>query len=104
MRLAAGLFLATVIVAGAGVYFVNARVGGVDPGEQLPPARLTLPDGGPVPAPAATVASAAKSTIYVSGCFDSNGECRCIDKQGHRIPLDQITHDDCRVMLKIAPK
>jgi hypothetical protein len=104
MRLAVGLFLATIVVAGAGVYFVNSRVGGVDAEDQLPPGRLTLLDDSLIPAATASVAAPAKPTIFVSGCFESNGECRCIDKQGQRIPVDQLTHDDCRAMLKIAPK
>lgn len=104
MRLVAALFLATIFVAGAGVYFVNARVGGADLEEELPSGRLTLPDDAATPSVAASVAAPTKPTIYVSGCFESNGECRCIDKRGHRIPLSELSHEDCRVMLKIAPR
>jgi hypothetical protein len=95
------LFLATVLVASIGVYYVNAKVGGTDESpEDVGNSTPLAPQFQPV-APSNVASS---STIHVSGCFDSGGKCRCLDPAGRRIPVSEISYEDCRKMLETGPR
>jgi len=100
VRLTFVLFLATAIIASTGVYLVNARVEGGDYGDETTrPVPREAPPLAKLPAE-----NAQASVINVTGCFDSEGKCRCIDERGHRIPVSEISDADCRKVLEIGPR
>jgi hypothetical protein len=101
MRLTLIFLIATVLVSSLGVYYVNAHVGGTeDVSEEASGGALSI-----VPAAAAPPASVSVGQpIMISGCFESDGKCRCLDTQSRRVPLTDLSYADCRKMLEIGPK
>lgn len=92
------LFLAlTVLAVALGVFFINMRVSVPEPietREYSAPFPATAEVAEPMVAEAVT-----EPPLYVSACIDSGNRCRCLDKQGRDLNLE---NKDCRAMLKLV--